>query len=153
MKLRHQNLCYKSFPPTTWCFALIEISYSVRSLEHRLLCLVYSWTDHDDIVSVFLNYCVWKFQIHSSAFNTLGIFRLDRLFDYGNLLEDTDAVNLINRYYSNLMHFVQPKLQNLNQEKEGPRRSNLPLFYSQVAAERNSDIICIIHTFWQFWHH
>ncbi|KAM7428053.1 hypothetical protein ABFA07_020908 [Porites harrisoni] len=66
--------------------------------------------------------------IHSSAFNTLGIFRLDRLFDYGNLLEDTDAVNLINRYYSKLMHFVQPKLQNLNQKRKARGDLTYPYF-------------------------
>ena len=109
-------------------FALIGISYSVRSLEPHLLCLVYSRTDHDDIVSVSLNYCDWKFQIHSSAFNTLGIFRLDRLFDYGNSLEDTDAVNLINRYYSKLMQDVQPKLQSLNRKRKDGGDLTYPYF-------------------------
>ena len=88
----------------------------VPSWDHRLLYLVYSRTDHDDIVGVSLNYqCIWKFQVHSSAFNTLGIFRLDRLFDYGNFLDDTDAVNLINRYYIKLMQVVQ---QSLNRKRK-----------------------------------
>jgi len=109
-------------------FFIIRISYSVRSLEHRLLYLVYSRTDHDDIVSVSLNYCVWKFQVQSSAFNTLGIFRLDRLFDYGNFLEDTDAVNLVNHYYSKLMLVVQPKLQSLNRKRKDRGDLTYPYF-------------------------
>ena len=99
------------------------------SLDHRPLYLLYSRTDHDDIVSVSLNYqCFWKFQIHSSAFNTLGIFRLDRLFDYGNFLEDTNAVNLINRYYSKLMQVVQPKLQSLNRKRKDRGDLTYPYF-------------------------
>ncbi|XP_073246918.1 polyunsaturated fatty acid 5-lipoxygenase-like [Porites lutea] len=66
--------------------------------------------------------------IQSSAFNTLGIFRLDRLFDYGNFLEDTDAVNLVNHYYSKLMLVVQPKLQSLNRKRKDRGDLTYPYF-------------------------
>ena len=57
-------------------------------------------------------------QIQNSAFNTLGVFRLDSLFDYGNELQDVKAVNLINGYYSYLMHIVQPRMQEINQKRK-----------------------------------
>ena len=46
--------------------------------------------------------------------NTLGVFRFDSLFDYGNELQDNNAVNLVNGYYSYLMGVVQPRLQEEN---------------------------------------
>ena len=57
-------------------------------------------------------------QIQNSAFNTLGVFRLDSLFDYGNELQDVKAVNLINAYYSYLMYIVQPRMQEMNQKRK-----------------------------------
>lgn len=57
-------------------------------------------------------------QIQSTAFNSLGSFRFDSLFDYGNELDDTKAANLVNAYYCRLMDKVQPYLQARNRLRE-----------------------------------
>ena len=59
-----------------------------------------------------------NFQIEASFSNSLALYRLDTLFDYGNNLEDIKAVNLINEYYSYLMYEVQPKMQEVNEERK-----------------------------------
>lgn len=56
--------------------------------------------------------------IQSAAFNSLGSFRFDSLFDYGNELDDTKAANLVNAYYCRLMDKVQPYLQARNRLRE-----------------------------------
>ena len=70
----------------------------------------------------------YNFQIQNSAFNTLGIFRLDRLFDYGNELQDVKAGDLLNRYYSYLMTVVQPRLQETNRQREKSGYLTYPFF-------------------------
>ena len=59
-----------------------------------------------------------KFQIEASFSNSLALYRLDTLFDYGNNLGDINAVNLINEYYSYLIYEVQPKMQEVNEERK-----------------------------------
>jgi len=67
-------------------------------------------------------------QIQNSAFNTLGVFRLDSLFDYGNDLQDVKAVNLINDYYSYLIRIVQPRMQEMNQKRKERGDLTYPYF-------------------------
>ncbi|CAH3181652.1 unnamed protein product, partial [Porites evermanni] len=50
--------------------------------------------------------------------NSLALYRFDTLFDYGNNLEDINAVNLINEYYSYLMNEVQPNMRKVNEERK-----------------------------------
>ena len=61
----------------------------------------------------------WHFQIEASFSNSLAAFRFDSLFDYGNELQDNKAANLINGYYSYLMHVVQPRMQEMNRQRKG----------------------------------
>ena len=70
----------------------------------------------------------FNFQIEASFSNSLATFRFDSLFDYGNQLEDTKAVNLVNGYYSYLMHTVQPHLQQENQKREKSGHLTYPYF-------------------------
>ncbi|CAH3169166.1 unnamed protein product, partial [Porites evermanni] len=56
--------------------------------------------------------------VEASFSNSLALYRFDTLFDYGNNLEDIKAVNLINEYYSYLMYNVQPKMQEVNEERK-----------------------------------
>lgn len=67
-------------------------------------------------------------QIQSSAFLSLGSLRFDTLFDYGNELEDNNAVNLVNRYYSYLMHVVQPRMQEENRKRKEKGQLTYPYF-------------------------
>ncbi|KAJ7384832.1 hypothetical protein OS493_019509 [Desmophyllum pertusum] len=64
--------------------------------------------------------------IQSSFSNSLGTFRFDTLFDYGNELDDIKAVNLINSYYGYLMEVVQPLMQDLNQERKDKGQLTYP---------------------------
>ncbi|XP_020626544.1 allene oxide synthase-lipoxygenase protein-like [Orbicella faveolata] len=66
--------------------------------------------------------------IQSSAFLTLGEFRFDSLFDYGNELQDIDAVNLVNGYYSYLMTVVQPRMQEENEMRKKTGHLTYPYF-------------------------
>lgn len=50
--------------------------------------------------------------------NVLASFRFDSLFDYGNELQDIEAVNIVNRYYQDLMRIVQPQLQETNRKRK-----------------------------------
>ena len=70
----------------------------------------------------------FSLQIQSSAFNSLGAFRFDTLFDYGNELEDINAVNLVNGYYSYLMHVVQPRMQDENRKRKERGQLTYPYF-------------------------
>ncbi|XP_078378230.1 polyunsaturated fatty acid 5-lipoxygenase-like isoform X2 [Oculina patagonica] len=56
--------------------------------------------------------------LEASFSNSLGTFRFDTLFDYGNELDDRKAVNLVNGYYSYLMHVVQPHMQEENRKRQ-----------------------------------
>ncbi|XP_078349100.1 polyunsaturated fatty acid 5-lipoxygenase-like isoform X3 [Oculina patagonica] len=56
--------------------------------------------------------------IEASFSNSLATFRFDSLFDYGNELEDSKAVNLVNGFYSYLMHVVQPRMQEENRKRK-----------------------------------
>ena len=58
----------------------------------------------------------------------MGEFRFDSLFDYGNELEDVDAVNLVNGYYSHLMTVVQPHLQEENEKRKKTGHLTYPYF-------------------------
>jgi len=66
--------------------------------------------------------------IEASFSNSLATFRFDSLFDYGNELEDNKAVNLVNGYYSYLMHKIQPLLQEVNQKREKSGHLTYPYF-------------------------
>ncbi|XP_078349168.1 polyunsaturated fatty acid 5-lipoxygenase-like [Oculina patagonica] len=66
--------------------------------------------------------------IQSSGFNSLGSFRFDTLFDYGNELQDINAVNLVNGYYSYLMHVVQPRMQEENRKRKARGQLTYPYF-------------------------
>ena len=68
------------------------------------------------------------FQIQSSAFLSLGEFRFDSLFDYGNELQDINAVNLVNSYHSYLMTVVQPRMQEENEMREKTGHLTYPYF-------------------------
>ena len=68
------------------------------------------------------------FQIQSSAFLSLGEFRFDSLFDYGNELQDVDAVNLVNSYYNYLMTVVQPHMQEENEQRKKTGHLTYPYF-------------------------
>ena len=59
-----------------------------------------------------------NFQIQLGFSNSLALYRFDTLFDYGNNLEDINAVNLINEYYSYLMNEVQPNMRKVNEERK-----------------------------------
>ncbi|XP_068762352.1 polyunsaturated fatty acid 5-lipoxygenase-like isoform X1 [Montipora capricornis] len=72
----------------------------------------------DDEFSVFKLPSRVPSAIQSSAFNTLGVFRFDSLFDYGNELQDHKATNLLNAYYTYLLRNVQPRLQQINKARE-----------------------------------
>lgn len=50
--------------------------------------------------------------------NGLASFRFDSLFDYGNELQDIQAVNIVNRHYQDLMRIVQPQLQETNRKRK-----------------------------------
>lgn len=50
--------------------------------------------------------------------NVLASFRFDSLFDYGNELQDIEAVNIVNRHYQDLMRIVQPQLQETNRKRK-----------------------------------
>ncbi|KAL9957185.1 hypothetical protein ACROYT_G038792 [Oculina patagonica] len=64
----------------------------------------------------------------STAQNSLGRLRFDTLFDYGNELQDVNAVNLVNGYYSYLMHVVQPHLQEENRKRKERGQLTYPYF-------------------------
>lgn len=66
--------------------------------------------------------------IQSAAFNNLGSLRFDSLFDYGNELDDTKAVNLVNKYYCHLMDHIQSYLQNKNRWREKNGLLTYPYF-------------------------
>ena len=68
------------------------------------------------------------FQLQSSAFLSLGEFRFDSLFDYGNELQDIDAANLVNDYYSYLMTIVQPHMQAENEMRKQTGYLTYPYF-------------------------
>ena len=67
-------------------------------------------------------------QIQSAAFNNLGSLRFDSLFDYGNELDDTKAVNLVNKYYCHLMDHIQSYLQHKNRWREKNGLLTYPYF-------------------------
>ena len=60
----------------------------------------------------------FHFQIEATLWNSLATLRFDSLFDYGNELKDIKAVNLVNGYYSYLMHIVQPRMQEVNRKRK-----------------------------------
>ncbi|XP_020626534.1 allene oxide synthase-lipoxygenase protein-like [Orbicella faveolata] len=66
--------------------------------------------------------------IQSSAFLSLGEFRFDSLFDYGNELQDINAVNLVNSYHSYLMTVVQPRMQEENEMRKKTGHLTYPYF-------------------------
>jgi len=57
-------------------------------------------------------------QIETSFANTLSLYRYDTIFDYGNNLNDTRAVKLLNRYFSRLMNDIQPEMQDTNEQRK-----------------------------------
>jgi len=63
--------------------------------------------------------------IEASFSNSLALYRYDSLFDYGNFLQDNQAVKLVNGYYSHLMNVVQPRMQ----EKNRLRKESADLTY------------------------
>ena len=65
-----------------------------------------------------LEYDLWYFQFAAKFSNGLASFRFDSLFDYGNELQDIQAVNIVNRHYQDLMRIVQPQLQETNQKRK-----------------------------------
>ena len=67
-------------------------------------------------------------QIQSAGLNFLGTFRFDTLFDYGNELEDINAVNLVNGYYSYLMQVVQPHMLEENRKRKERGQLTYPYF-------------------------
>lgn len=56
--------------------------------------------------------------IEASFVNSLGTFRFDSLFDYGNELEDPKATKVVNDFYCFLMRVLQPKMQLINRKRE-----------------------------------
>ena len=64
--------------------------------------------------------CFLRFnsQIEASFVNSLGTFRFDSLFDYGNELEDPKATKVVNDFYCFLMRVLQPKMQLINRKRE-----------------------------------
>ena len=65
-----------------------------------------------------VNNFTFYFQIEASFSNSLALYRFDILFDYGNILEDVRAVNLVNTYYNYLMNKLQPEMQEQNEERK-----------------------------------
>lgn len=57
---------------------------------------------------------IFIFQIQNRAFISLSSLRLDRLFDYGNLLEDGRARDVLYKHYSNLVNKVEKVLDEKN---------------------------------------
>ena len=57
-------------------------------------------------------------QIEASFTNALALYRFDTIFDYGNNLQETRAVKLLNQYFGHLMNVVQPEMQLKNQQRK-----------------------------------
>ena len=57
-------------------------------------------------------------QIEASFTNSLALYRFDTIFDYGNNLKETRAVQLLNQYFGYLMNVVQPEMQLKNQQRK-----------------------------------
>ena len=57
-------------------------------------------------------------QIEASFTNSLALYRFDTIFDYGNNLQETRAVKLLNRYFGHLINVVQPEMQQKNQQRK-----------------------------------
>ncbi|XP_074609019.1 allene oxide synthase-lipoxygenase protein-like isoform X2 [Acropora palmata] len=56
--------------------------------------------------------------IEASFTNSLALYRFDTIFDYGNNLQETRAVKLLNQYFGHLMNVVQPEMQLKNQQRK-----------------------------------
>ncbi|XP_015779645.1 PREDICTED: allene oxide synthase-lipoxygenase protein-like [Acropora digitifera] len=56
--------------------------------------------------------------IEASFTNSLALYRYDTIFDYGNNLKETRAVQLLNQYFGYLMNVVQPEMQLKNQRRK-----------------------------------
>ena len=57
-------------------------------------------------------------QIEASFTNALASYRFDTIFDYGNNLKETGAVELLNQYFGYLMNIVQPEMQQKNRQRK-----------------------------------
>lgn len=56
--------------------------------------------------------------VEASFTNALALYRFDTIFDYGNNLQETRAVKLLNQYFGHLMNVVQPEMQLKNQQRK-----------------------------------
>ena len=91
----------------------MQLLLNIIFLEKSFLCVSYCFYNVCK-----KHYLVFHFQIETSFHNSLGSFRFDSLFDYGNELKDIKAVNLVNGYYSYLMQIVQPRMQEVNRKRK-----------------------------------
>lgn len=95
------------------------------SLGHTLLSVSLSFLLH--VIYIGLGNSL-NFQIVGTFGNSLAAFRFDSLFHYGNELQDSNAVNLVNGYYSYLMHVVQPRMQKMNEQRKKGGDLTYPYF-------------------------
>ena len=86
-----------------------------KVLQFTITILGWVW---DKWLIRFFTFGISILQIEASFTNALALYRFDTIFDYGNNLQETRAVKLLNQYFGYLMNVVQPEMQLKNQRRK-----------------------------------